>query len=523
MENLSLRRWLAACVVVLSAPLVEARQCLMTKVTSDHAAEGDQFGSALALVDGTLFVGAPNEDGIGRNSGSVYVLRRDGLNWFTQQRIVVPDTQAGHLFGQYLDCDGDTLAVLAWRYLGDEPGDPGQLYVYERGASGWELAYEYRAQGPRLVPDTLGSLATVEVAGEWIFVGATNFDGSAVHTFHRGPAGWAPAAKILPSDARARSFGWSIEAEGDTLAIGAPNEAFTRGAVYLYEREGEAWSEVGKLPGTFATTNAQFGSDLALEGDTLVVAAPHDSLWAHGAGSAFVFERGPSGWAFAARLSPPDLPFQENLGQVALAGDVLMAVGRARRGEGYVFERVGGTWMERGRVPAPSFLTRELAISGDIAALANPHDLQRRLGAGAVDVYSLSGAACASLRRPRAVSWGKERLEIDRGPEHAGHFYWLGGSTSGTLRGVGYRGTRIPLNRDAYFRALVLEPNLGLFTNSLGVLDGDGRASLVLAVPPEAYADFVGLAVDHAFVEFGPGGAFEHVSNAVTMRFLERR
>lgn len=66
------------------------------------------------------------------------------------------------------------------------------------------------------------------------------------------------------------------------------------------------------------------------------------------------------------------------------------------------------------------------------------------------------------------------------------------------------------------------QPNQGLFTNSFGVLDANRRASLVLKVPLDLYAGYSGLNLDHAFVEYGPQG-FEHVSNAVSLRFGERR
>ena len=115
-----------------------------------------------------------------------------------------------------------------------------------------------------------------------------------------------------------------------------------------------------------------------------------------------------------------------------------------------------------------------------------------------------------------------ERLEIERGPAHAGHLYWLVGSMSGTSRGIQFRGSRIPLDFDSYFATLVRGPNQGLFTNNFGVLDAAGRASVILEVPPELHADYVGLNLDHAFVEFGPAG-LEHVSNAVALRFGPRR
>lgn len=104
-----------------------------------------------------------------------------------------------------------------------------------------------------------------------------------------------------------------------------------------------------------------------------------------------------------------------------------------------------------------------MAGSGDLAVATACQSAQRVSGAGAVFVYSLDGSLCGSLTSPREFSWGKQRLVLDRGPEHAGHAYRFLGSMSGTLRGVRYRATRIPLNLDPYFVALLRTPQLGLF------------------------------------------------------------
>ena len=42
-------------------------------------------------------------------------------------------------------------------------------------------------------------------------------------------------------------FGSAVAADGDTLVIGAPWATNTRGAVYVYQRTGDSWTETATL------------------------------------------------------------------------------------------------------------------------------------------------------------------------------------------------------------------------------------------------------------------------------------
>lgn len=485
----------------------------MTTVTLEGTLPGDHFGRSLVLAGDELIVGAPHRNLSGYvnyagNQGVVQVFRREGAGWFLRQELRAPEVRPGHAFGELVASDGRTLAVLAPRYFGDEAQDPRQLYICERGPAGWELAAEHLAEGVRLLSSFV-HVQSLAVAGNWIFAGVADSDSGAVHVFHRGAGGWTQLDVLRPPVATP-GFGWGLSAEGDTLVVAAPQ----RGSVHAYARQGDLWSPAHVFTSDDPAENDEFGSSVSLSGDRLVIGATGDDEVAPDAGALYVFERGAGGWRLATKLAPADLTPQARLGHARLDGERMIALAGS---ELLTFELSGGTWNERARLARGSNVT-DLALAGDVAVLGRPSADDAAQGGGAVEVFAFDSAPCRSLATPRPVSWGKQRLELERGPEHAGHAYWLVGSLRGTARGIPYRGTRLPLDLDPYFVELVRRPNTGLFTNNLGVLDAEGRASLVLEVPPELLLHYSGTALHHAFVEFGPHG-FEHVSNAVTFRF----
>jgi len=104
-------------------------------------------------------------------------------------------------------------------------------------------------------------------------------------------------AKITPSDGYPMAFGASIAASADDLVVGAPNFITTDGVVgtaYVFHRVGPKWIEIGKLFPNFGGIDGEdFGLTVAIEGDYIVVGAPHIITAAVGGGygRAFIFRR----------------------------------------------------------------------------------------------------------------------------------------------------------------------------------------------------------------------------------------
>ncbi|MEQ1892641.1 MAG: hypothetical protein ABL998_08880 [Planctomycetota bacterium] len=529
-------RFLPGLAFLAILPGLPAAQCPVSKVTAADSAVLDRFGWALDLAGDTLFVGAPLDNIVGRNTGSVHVFERDGLNWFLKTKLVAPDAHQGQVFGTKLASDGRHLAVCASRMEFAASHGPGVLYVYEERGRGFELVARLGPIGATPRPEDLFGI-DLALEGDWLFAGAphdseSSPDLGAVHVFHRTGGVWVPHGKLTPTvPERGTLFGSSIALDGERLVVGAPwnsSRAPNGGAAHVFERVGSEWIERERLFPAESRTEAIFGSGVALDGTTIACGAEYDDQ--RGAVHVLEFDKG--AWVESTKLAPSFLDRPGLLGrELAFAGGRLLAtaIGHGANGVVLQFARSGSSWAleeviepeDAPAIPGLDFFGWDLAASGDLVAIGAPWNDQRSSDAGAVYVRCATNRLCATLSSPRETSWGKQRLEIDRGAANAGHFYWLAGSMSGTSPGIRFRGLRIPLNVDTYFRSLIAAPNQGWVTNNLGLLDASGRATVELRVPPESYAALVGLTFHHAFAELGPSG-LEHVSNAVPLFFGAR-
>jgi len=255
----------------------------------------DTFGRSVALsADGdTLGVGASGEDSdatgingdeannLALQGGAVYVFTRSAGLWSQQVYVKASNTGAADFFGSSvaLSADGDTLGVgavgeasSATGINGDEAnnsaGESGAVYVFARSAGLWSQQVYVKASNTGAA-DLFGSSVALSAEGDTLGVGApseassaTGINGSegedsasfsgAVYVFARSAGLWSQQAYVKASNTGAGDlFGSSaaLSADGDTLAVGAPeedsdatgingddasNSAGDSGAVYLY-------------------------------------------------------------------------------------------------------------------------------------------------------------------------------------------------------------------------------------------------------------------------------------------------
>jgi choice-of-anchor B domain-containing protein len=152
-------------------------------------------------------------------------------------------------------------------------------------------------------------------------------------------------------------FGGAALILGDQVLIGRPGTligfplpASHAGAVHVFRREGQRWTESAIVSAKDGTLGDGFGSALAAEGKILVVGAPG----AEGGGAIYVYERGSGGrWTERARLTSANGVEGDRLGaSVAIKGGVLLAGApgsEGERGSLVVFGRGKGTadWTAR--------------------------------------------------------------------------------------------------------------------------------------------------------------------------------
>ncbi len=123
-------------------------------------------------------------------------------------------------------------------------------------------------------------------------------------------------------------FGASVSISGTWLAVGAPagdGRVQNSGVVYLFQRDGDVWTQQVKLEAGDAARGAQFGFSVSLVDSRLVVGAPGDSDRGSLAGSAYVFEMQVNSWNLTKELHAADgRPFDEFGFAVATVGNQIV-------------------------------------------------------------------------------------------------------------------------------------------------------------------------------------------------------
>ncbi len=262
------------------------------------------FGAAMLVKGDVAFVGAPAYE-----NGAVFVYKRgtDGT-WSTAGRLGVEGLADGDAFGSAIAMDGDRLAVGA-------PGRAaakGAVFVFTRDASGnyvqsgmlvsagaadgARLGASLALQGTRLVA---GAPAAYAIAGRRgaSMGSATIFEYSSIAEI------WRERQSLAPFVAGNARFGQSVAMAGNELWIGAPATAFNTGVIYRLQPDAEGeWGTMRTLEVPGVEPGASFGAVVAVAGNTAAVAMPTD---AGGAGSVMFLSRSAAGaWTSTGTVFP---------------------------------------------------------------------------------------------------------------------------------------------------------------------------------------------------------------------------
>ncbi|MBS0196230.1 MAG: hypothetical protein JSR77_05680 [Planctomycetes bacterium] len=349
-------------------------------------AANDQFGTSVAIDGDTLIVGAPLDDvGANTNQGSAHVYRWTGSGWAFEATLTSTAGAANDRFGISVAISGDTVVVGA--HLDDvgASANQGRAYVFVRSGTAWtQQALLTAADGA--ANDNFG--ASVAIAGNTVVVGSANNDvggnvnqGSA-YVFTRSSNVWSQQARLTAADGAAGdAFGNAVAISGGTVLVGAwlddTGAAVDQGAAYVFTRVGDAWAQQAKLAGSSNSAGDNFGSAVAISGDTAVVGASGDEVSSRAdQGSAFVFTRTGASWTQQSRITASDGASGDNFGgSVALSGSTLIigAVGTGGdQGTAHVYSRISNAWNRQTKLAVPGGVSGDrlgvcVALCGDTA------------------------------------------------------------------------------------------------------------------------------------------------------------
>jgi len=334
-----------------------SRWSQVRKVRGADTTNMDSFGCSVAISGDYVVVGAMNADSGFQDSGAAYVFFRNegGTDqWGQQKRLAAEDPDWSDGFGRSVAIDGDYIVVGA-PYKSGDYYESGAVYVFYRhkgGENNWGQVKKIEPSDPRLLLDFGRDVA---IDGDLVLVGAAN----EAHLFGRNQPSadqWGEVKKLVGSDTvNADDFGNAVSISGGTAVVGAhyrPGGGEYRGAAYVFARDqggAGVWGEVRRLTASDAHDMDEFGYDVAIHGDSLIIGAMYAADLFNSQGAVYFYARnrgGEDNWGEANKAMSSDTEDGDILGSCVGIGENCAVAGAPGedgpdedRGAVYIFKK----------------------------------------------------------------------------------------------------------------------------------------------------------------------------------------
>ncbi len=325
---------IVSAIMLINAIIYSQDYNEVIKLVASDRAQFDDFGISVSISGNYAIIGAnyEDEDAIGGNTlsaaGSAYIFERNESGYWNQVQKIVPlDRNIDDFFGYSVGISGKYAIVGAYHEDEDATGgntlaDAGSAYIFERDQFGiWNQVQKIVASD-RYIQDYFGYSVSISYNYAIITAGFEDEDASGGNTltnagsayiFERDQTGtWNEVQKIVASDRAASDcFGNSVSISGNYAIIGAfyededatgGNTMPVAGSAYIFERDPSGiWNEVQKIVASDRDAGNLFGFSVSISGNYSIIGSPYDQKDAHGAnpillaGSVYCFERNQSG------------------------------------------------------------------------------------------------------------------------------------------------------------------------------------------------------------------------------------
>jgi hypothetical protein len=228
-----------------------------------------RFGQSVALEGDLLAVGDPGWPDH-EPTGRVRTFTRSGSVWSEQALIQPQESADGDYFGSSLAISATTLVVGAPSANVQIEQAAGVAYVFENVGGTWQQQARLEAPAP-LQQSRFGT--AVAISGDTVVIG----DGStasthAVYVYVRNAGTWTSQAS-LPLPSVANSVALSADASVAIVGV-APDLA--PGSAYVFRRDGDTWSLGSIRHGNAYPSWDYFGAAVSVSGDDALIGAPID-------------------------------------------------------------------------------------------------------------------------------------------------------------------------------------------------------------------------------------------------------
>jgi hypothetical protein len=364
-----------------------------SKRTGTGASGAAQQGTAVAIsADGnTAIVGGPTDNS---SAGAAWIFVRNGSTWSQQGSKLVGTGATGAAkqgTSVAISADGNT-AVLGGPT--DNMG-AGAVWVFTRTGGVWTQQGSKLTGSGAVGAAQRGTSVSVSADGNTIAVGGLgdNSYAGAAWIFTRTGGVWAQqGGKLVGTGATGtarQGCSVSLSSDGKTLMSGGYNDSTRKGAAWVFTQSGGVWTQQGaKLVGSGSSSDSYQGWSVALSanGNTAAIGGPNDNTLK---GAVWIFTRSSGVWSQQGNkivgTGSVGSSRQGSSVTVSADGNTLVEGGygdNGNRGTMWVYTRNGSTWNQQGGKLTGSGsigLAKQgtsvaLSSTGSTAALGGPTD-----------------------------------------------------------------------------------------------------------------------------------------------------
>jgi hypothetical protein len=238
------------------------------------------FGESVDISGGRILVGSMQASPVALYSGIAWVFEGSGSSWTQVATLIPSDAAQGDGFGSAVAIDGTRLVVGAASADVPPLGDNGAAYVFESPAPGVWLERQKLVASDAASADSFAFRLALQ--SDTIVIGATGQDvgvhgSGAAYVFGFEGASWVQRQKLLPADpALDAGFGARVSIDADIALIGALSTGDlggNSGSAYAFRRTGMSWVQIGKLLANDGAAGDLFGVGVAISGTTALAGA----------------------------------------------------------------------------------------------------------------------------------------------------------------------------------------------------------------------------------------------------------
>ncbi|MDX1572105.1 MAG: hypothetical protein R3200_16595, partial [Xanthomonadales bacterium] len=316
---------------VYSYRLEGGEQVLEGRIPIPDGFVTERFGTSVAIDGDTLVIGAPGDPVVPKGSGlqplRAAIFQRVNQEWQFKQSLTSSETD-GDEFGTAVAIDQGMLVVGA-----PAEGESGKAHVFDLEGGNW--VFMGRAQPPDPQPgERFG--AAVSTGGGKIAVGSPNSQvgqavSGSVSLFDIIEGNLSEIGSVAGSDAGTGSeFGASVVLENDVMLVGSPGENNDQGAIYRFDPSSQI-TQTGRMTADDSSPGDRLGAAVSIDAETNTVAAGAPGVANVGAFYTFIADS----LAQKARYDVED--DEDAFGaSIAISGEQIIVGAPATRDEGTV-------------------------------------------------------------------------------------------------------------------------------------------------------------------------------------------